>query len=64
MAQIRVGGVPEHFNLPWQMASERGLFDKHGVKACFSIYFFGFSQVQTHLLYQKNPSNANLETLT
>lgn len=28
---IRVGGVPEHFNLPWHLAQEGGLFAKHGV---------------------------------
>eukprot|EP00049_Salpingoeca_infusionum_P016156 m.326818 g.326818 ORF g.326818 m.326818 type:complete len:605 (-) comp16022_c1_seq18:6653-8467(-) len=30
-----VGGVPEHFNLPWHLAQERGLFDKYGVKVEF-----------------------------
>lgn len=25
--RCRVGGVPEHFNLPWYQAAERGLFD-------------------------------------
>lgn len=30
--ELHVAGVPEHFNLPWQLAQERGLFDKHGVK--------------------------------
>ncbi len=28
---IRVGGVPEHFNLPWHLAKETGLFAKHNV---------------------------------
>lgn len=31
----RVCGVPEHFNLPWHLAKERGLFDKHGVDVEF-----------------------------
>jgi hypothetical protein len=29
---VRVGGVPEHFNYPWILAQERGLFEKHGVR--------------------------------
>lgn len=28
---LRIGGVPEHFNLPWHMALEEGLFLKEGV---------------------------------
>ncbi len=28
---IRIGGVPEHFNLPWHLALEEGLFLKAGV---------------------------------
>jgi hypothetical protein len=31
----RVCGVPEHFNLPWHLAKERGLFEKHGVDVEF-----------------------------
>ena len=29
---IRVGGVPEHFNLPWHLAMEDGAFEKIGIK--------------------------------
>ena len=28
---LRVGGVPEHFNLPWHLAIERGVFASHDV---------------------------------
>eukprot|EP01147_Barroeca_monosierra_P007994 gene7994-10055_t len=30
-----VGGVPEHFNYPWHLANEKGLFQKHGVEVEF-----------------------------
>ena len=26
MKQVKIIGVPEHFNLPWHMAIEEGLF--------------------------------------
>lgn len=29
--KIRIGGVPEHFNLPWYLAIEEGLFSKEGI---------------------------------
>lgn len=32
MTTITIGGVPEHFNLPWHMAIEEGLFLKAGVE--------------------------------
>lgn len=31
MKSFVVGGVPEHFNLPWHLAIEQGLFHQHGV---------------------------------
>ncbi len=31
MQHIRIGGVPEHFNLPWHLALEEGLFIQAGV---------------------------------
>jgi len=31
LQKIVVCGVPEHFNLPWHLAIENGLFAKHGV---------------------------------
>lgn len=32
MTTIRIGGVPEHFNLPWHLAIEEGLFQKEGIR--------------------------------
>lgn len=31
MLNIRVGGVPEHFNLPWHLALENGLFESENI---------------------------------
>ncbi|MBC7426439.1 MAG: ABC transporter substrate-binding protein [Bacteroidia bacterium] len=35
---IRIGGVPEHFNLPWQLAMEMGLFEKEGIDLQWEFY--------------------------
>ena len=35
--RIRIGGVPEHFNYPWTLAKERGIFAKHGANVEFVI---------------------------
>lgn len=29
--KIKIGGVPEHFNLPWKLAMEDGTFSKEGI---------------------------------
>lgn len=31
MITIKIGGVPEHFNLPWHLAIEDGAFEKAGI---------------------------------
>lgn len=31
MVTIKIGGVPEHFNLPWHFALEDGAFEKEGI---------------------------------
>ncbi|MBT8179563.1 MAG: ABC transporter substrate-binding protein [Eudoraea sp.] len=31
MTQIRIAGVPEHFNLPWHMGIEEGAFNEQGI---------------------------------
>lgn len=35
---IRVGGVPEHFNLPWKLAIEEHAFEEHGLDVRFTDY--------------------------
>ncbi len=32
MKTIRIGGVPEHFNLPWHLAMEEGDFEKENLQ--------------------------------
>ena len=31
MIKLKIGGVPEHFNLPWRLAMEEGLFRNKGI---------------------------------
>jgi len=31
MTKVRIGGVPEHFNLPWHLAIEKGKFENLGI---------------------------------
>jgi sulfonate transport system substrate-binding protein len=38
MINIRLGGVPEHFNMPWHYALEKGLFEKEGIALHWSDY--------------------------
>lgn len=35
---VRIGGVPEHFNLPWHLAQEQGLFEKQGLSATWQDF--------------------------
>lgn len=38
MRQIRVGGVPEHFNYPWQVALADGAFEAAGLDVRYTDY--------------------------
>lgn len=38
---IRVGGVPEHFNLPWQRAAERDIFSGADIDLSWTMYAGG-----------------------
>lgn len=50
MDQIRVGGVPEHFNYPWHLGIERGYFTKQGVFVNWTDYKMGTGAMITALL--------------
>lgn len=41
MKQIRIGGVPEHFNLPWHLAIEHKKFEKKGVDLIWKTFHGG-----------------------
>jgi sulfonate transport system substrate-binding protein len=38
---LRVGGVPEHFNLPWQLAAERDVFSNYEIDLSWTMYAGG-----------------------
>ena len=38
---LKIGGVPEHFNLPWQLALERNIFDYTRINVDWSFYAGG-----------------------
>jgi ABC-type nitrate/sulfonate/bicarbonate transport system substrate-binding protein len=42
---LRVGGVPEHFNLPWRLAIEEGKFRKEGIQLHWSDMGGGTGQM-------------------
>ncbi len=41
MQTIRIGGVPEHFNLPWKLAGEYGLFTQKDIDFQWTYYDAG-----------------------
>lgn len=43
--RIRIGGVPEHFNLPWRMAIEEGRFREEGLELHWSDMTGGTGQM-------------------
>lgn len=49
MLQIRIGGVPEHFNLPIHLAIEQGLFEEEGISIQWKNYEGGTGQMSEAL---------------
>ncbi|QMU31519.1 ABC transporter substrate-binding protein [Adhaeribacter radiodurans] len=41
MTQLRIGGVPEHFNIPWHQAIEQGLFQAENINLTWTEYAGG-----------------------
>lgn len=52
MPLIKVAGVPEHFNTPWQLAIDKGIFEKHGIEVekAFPLFIFLLSPSSSHFL--------------
>ncbi|WP_034892771.1 substrate-binding domain-containing protein [Gillisia sp. Hel_I_29] len=49
MRTIRIGGVPEHFNLPWHLAMEENDFEKEGLKIEWTDFPGGTGDLNTAL---------------
>lgn len=45
MKTLRVGGVPEHFNTPWHLGIEEGLFEKSGLSIDWTVFRGGTGQM-------------------
>lgn len=45
MIRLKIGGVPEHFNLPWRMAIEEGRFREEGIQLHWSDMTGGTGQM-------------------
>lgn len=41
LTNLRIGGVPEHFNLPWRIAIGSGSLKKHGIDASWQEFHSG-----------------------
>ena len=53
MMDIRIGGVPEHFNLPWHLAIESGAFKAKGLNVIWSNYKGGTGDLSRDLQEEK-----------
>ena len=39
MKNVRIGGVPEHFNYAWYLALKQGHFKQHNINVRWKDYF-------------------------
>ena len=49
MKDVRIGGVPEHFNYAWYMALKQGRFKPHDINVRWKDYFGGTGQMANAL---------------
>lgn len=52
-SELRIGGVPEHFNLPWHHALEDKAFDSHAIKVSWQDYPGGTGAMAKDLREEK-----------
>ena len=45
MKNVRIGGVPEHFNYAWYLALKQGHFKEHNINVRWKDYFGGSGQM-------------------
>ena len=45
MKNVRIGGVPEHFNYAWYLALKQGHFKQHDINVRWKDYFGGTGQM-------------------
>ena len=45
MKNVRIGGVPEHFNYAWYLALKQGHFKEHNIDVRWKDYFGGSGQM-------------------
>lgn len=48
-AKLSIGGVPEHFNLPWQLAIEQQIFPAHHIDLAWEYYKGGTGEMVSAL---------------
>jgi ABC-type nitrate/sulfonate/bicarbonate transport system substrate-binding protein len=49
MTQLKIGGVPEHFNLPWHLCIEAGDFEKHNIQVSWKDFHGGTGEMSEAL---------------
>ncbi len=50
---VRIGGVPEHFNLPWLLAIEQGIFQREGIQVEWQFFPGGSGAMHNALKYDQ-----------
>ena len=45
MKKLHIGGVPEHFNLPWYLTLRNKEYQKHGINLRWMDYYGGTGQM-------------------